>query len=389
MSDITQNNKAFKISHASQTHERFHKSTHANLTVFEKAPKRLYGKYKLVHGFKDIHSDPELNEIIEELENLLDEALLNESREQFCDTEPIYANFQATAYGTHQMHTSRGIKRSFSKRQLETIFEDHEHLIDMGTDPMPATCSTDKETQVFEEELIHLASECEPLKPVKKHLISRCMLTGESPKKSFFKVFTDSDKKKTFKITGRSVDSWVAVTSGDTLVKRPVLATRDGTHQDAMSRLNRIRRYLVNVHSVLNRGLQVPTYNEFPFTRERRRNTMRFRTGMIREGSIIGLGPALLSQEQINEYVRENQRRVRIENPFDSIVRPRRHRSEPASTIQTGPEFWQRLRIRAFVPSVWIYSRRNTAFPRDSQSFGVMPLPLNSRSLSRTFGERS
>ena len=116
--------RASQISHASQTHERLNKSTHANLTVFKQPPTRLYGKYKLVHEFKDIHPDPEIDKLIEELGSLLDRALPYESREEFPESEPACVHLlgRGTASSAHKMPYGKGTKRPFSECGLETIF---------------------------------------------------------------------------------------------------------------------------------------------------------------------------------------------------------------------------------------------------------------------------
>jgi hypothetical protein len=375
MSNTTQNMAASHSYQASQTHEKADKCTHANLSILKKASIRLYGKPKLVLGFKDIHPDPEIDGLIHELGSLLDEAWrsLCDLREEFPESGPMHFSVQSSKSESRRRNPAKivGVKRSFSDYELTTVSECHRHQKDVGIDPMPATHSSDKSTQVFEEEFMHLAFEHEKTSPVKEKLLQRCIIMPSRISKPFFEVF--EDKKRGATPSNRNSDPWILAGSRDLLHKRPVLATRDGTHPDALSRLQNVNRYVVNVHSVLNRGLQVTTYNEFPFTRERRQNTLRFRRGMIRRGAIIGSDGVLLSQERVDEYVESIQVHRRMENPFESVVFPRRFERSSNRTTSNIPSFSQRLGLHAFIPRIWIFVRPRSMFPRDIPSFARIP----------------
>ena len=375
MSNITQYIMASHTCRASQTHERSDKSTHANLTVFTKAPTRLYGKYKLVHDFKDIHPDPEIDKLIDELGSLLDGALRGfYDPQEFQESDPMHMHFQAPIYPMKQIAGGRGVKRPFSDCKLETIFEakfeHHEHRQDVGTDPMPTTCSSDKATQVSEREIMDFYITCKQTSPIRETIAPRCRLIPPSIKKPMFKVFvTFADGIRRNSASDRKTDPWVLAGPDMLLQRRPVLASSDGAHPDALLRLKKLNRYVVSVPSALNSGRLLLTYNEFPFTRAIGVRTFRFHTGMIRRGSIIGIGAEILSQTEIDRYIRENQNLPRIENPFESVVRPRRFMNEPDSATHSTPPFWHRLGICVPIPRVWRFIRQTSPFPRNMSTF--------------------
>jgi hypothetical protein len=362
MSNVTNYITTSHVIRASQTHLRVDKSTHANLVEVKNCSLRPYGKCAVVYRFKDIHPDPEIVDLIDSLGDLLDESWygLCNLREKFEECEPMYIPEPTFSQRSYENPRGRGVKRRFSDIGLEVLCKHHVHKLDVGTAPILVTNSSDKEIQVSEEDFVHTTKEFNLKNDADEPFLQRCNLRGSShTKNSLFEVFHDRKfRESETAVSGVTRETWIFPGNDHLLRHRPVLGTRAGVHPEVLLRLRDISRFTVNVASELNRRLPILTYNEFPMTRDRRRNTSRFRTGMLRAHSIVAAGNDVMSRTQVEEYVQFHlYHRSTVDNPFEPTERIRYFMVEPNEDNRRTRQFWQRLGISVPLPRVWFVRR--------------------------------
>jgi hypothetical protein len=194
--------------------------------------------------------------------------------------------------------------------------------------------------------------EREQMSPLKENSPQKCTLILPSIERPSFKVFVDDNMRH----RTRNLDPWVLVGPRARLTRRPILASRDEAHPDALSRLLRRDRYIANPDSERNRGVIPSSYNEFPIIVHHTRHTRRINNRMLRSGDILSIRGVLESQDDITRRIEYASGSIyrRVENPFASVVSPR---NEPALSPPRGESlpFWQRAGIHYFVPRIWLY----------------------------------
>ena len=311
------------------------------------------------YGFKELakrHPDPEIAGLLDDISSLLDAVLGDDSISLTrCLSVDSYT------YPRHKRAFHCGSKRSISDRELETIFECYEYQQDVGTDPMPATDTSDKQTQVFSSELEHLElvreqSRLDSVSPPSSRIPHpRIRISNPS-----FKVFEEAGSHL---VQAERQEIWTDVGLGSLFYRRRILASVDGAHPDTAERLEMLGRLTSNPFAAINRAAGIMTIDEFPIT--------RINTRIIQYGNVINIGGEVVDRSEIGRYAWTNAQRLGISrntlNPFVPVVEPRRQLAERAPMRNAVP-FWQRLGIRVPVPRVWVAQRQPTIFTRDIQS---------------------
>ena len=340
---------------ATQAPQKADKWTHANRKLVQNCSIERYDLSSPSYAFEELtenYCDPEIAYLLDDIGTMLTCG---------CDERPgvdMRSNRQ----------NSRKTKRSeFFDRRLETIWESPIQR-DIGTDSMPAVMLSVKETQVNTEMLrrsqIDIESEASaPVLP-DSYGVVLTVRTVRNP--------------NNFHLKECNYGPWGYPGPRAAFHRRPILAPTTGAHPDALSRLGRISRYITNPFNEINRGEQVITVDEFPVSRHRRRNTLRYNVRMVRSGNVFNVGGEIIERFVIDTEAMNNRlahhTRV-IPNPFQHVLRTRTGSDQllvhTPSSNHTTP-FWRRLGITPPVPRLWYEdpgyeARRHTIFPRDIQ----------------------